>query len=87
MYEEMESLHGLVVARYYGCFDAGIPLGVTFLVWQLEDEVYGSDLHEVDHPDTSRVVTIIVMERLGDQRLPVRQPIDNRLRCVFFQRL
>ena len=34
IYEETEKLHGLVVARYYGCFQTIIPPGVTFPIWQ-----------------------------------------------------
>ena len=82
MYEEMESIHGLVVPRYYGCFETVIPPGVAFPVWQLEDEFMGSDLSRVDHPYIPRVVTMIVMERLGNQHLPITGSVDKSLQYV-----
>ena len=72
-YEEMESLHGLVTARYYGCFEIVIRPGIAFPPWQVSDPLYKSNLTEVDHPHISRVLTIIVMERLGNRRLPRRK--------------
>ena len=72
-YEEMESLHGLVTARYYGCFETVIRPGITFPPWQVSDPLYKSNLTEVDHPHISSVLTIIVMERLGNRRLPRRK--------------
>ena len=84
IYEEMEKLHGLVVARYYGCFETIIPPGVTFPIWQNHEEYSGSDLTESDHPYIPRVLNIIVMERLGSQHLPVGKPfgkpVDEQLR-------
>ena len=84
IYEEMEGLHGLVVARYYGCFETTIPPGVTFPIWQKYEESSGSDLIESDHPYIPRVLNIIVMERLGSQHLPVGKPfgkpVDEQLR-------
>ena len=80
IYEEMEKLHGLVVARYYGCFETIIPPGVTFPIWQNHEEYSGSDLTESDHPYIPRVLNIIVMERLGSQHLPLRKPVDEKLR-------
>ena len=82
IYEEMESIHGLVVPRYYGCFETVIPPGVAFPIWQLHDEYIGSDLSQIDHPNIPRVVTMIVMERLGDQHLPVNRSFDKSLQYV-----
>ena len=79
IYEEMESLHGLVVPRYYGCFETTIPPGVTFPVWDLSEEYMGSNLTEVDHPNIPRVVTMIIMERLGHRHLPLNKPLDKSL--------
>lgn len=84
IYEEMEPLHGLLVARYYGCFETVIPPGVTFPVWQMEKEVYNSDLINLDHPNIPRVVTMIIMERLGDQHLPVGEPPEDSTRYATF---
>lgn len=84
MYEEMESLHGVAVARYYGCFQAVIPPGVTFPIWQLEEtETFWSELIDHDHSNIPRVVTMIIMERLGE-RLPVGKPFTESLRYVGF---
>ena len=77
-YEEMESLHGLVTARYYGCFETVIRPGITFPPWQVSDPLHKSNLTEVDHPHISRVLTIIVMERLGNRRLPRRKKATDK---------
>ena len=84
IYEEMESIHGLVVPRYYGCFETVIPPGVAFPIWQLHDEYIGSDLSQIDHPNIPRVVTMIVMERLGNQHLPITGSVDKSLQYVVF---
>ena len=59
-----------------------IPPGVAFPIWQLHDEYIGSDLSQIDHPNIPRVVTMIVMERLGDQHLPVNRSFDKSLQYV-----
>ena len=61
IYEELEPLHGVITARYYGCFETVIPPGVAFPIWQLHDEYIGSDLSQIDHPNIPRVVTMFVM--------------------------
>ena len=70
VYEELQPLHGVITARYYGCFETLIRPGISFPVWDPEDKGYRRDVTERDHPNISRVVSIIVMERLGDRRLP-----------------
>lgn len=77
IYEELAPVHGIAVARYYGCFEIIIPPGISFPPWQLEDEEPYADLIKVDHPNVSRILTMILMERLDDERLPVREKIED----------
>ena len=70
IYEELQPLHGVITARYYGCFETLIRPGISFPVWDPEDKGYRRDVTERDHPNISRVLSVIVMERLGDRRLP-----------------
>ena len=82
IYEEMRSVHGVITARYYGCFETLIRPGISFPVWDPEDKGYRRDVTERDHPNISRVLSIIVMERLGDQHLPVNRSFDKSLQYV-----
>ena len=70
IYEEMRSVHGVITARYYGCFDTVIRPGITFPIWNRGNGIYEPTVTQIDHPNIPRVLSIIVMERLGDQRLP-----------------
>ena len=70
VYEELQPLHGVITARYYGCFNTVIRPGITFPIWNRGNGIYEPTVIQIDHPNIPRVLSIIVMERLGDQRLP-----------------
>ena len=77
VYEEIHSLHGVITARYYGCFETVLRPGVTFPIWNRTGGIYEPGATDIDYPNISRVLSIIVMERLGDQRLPHRAQADD----------
>ena len=70
IYEELQPLHGVITARYYGCFETVIRSGISFPIWDPQNEYHRHDVTQNDHPNISRVLTVIVMERLGDRHLP-----------------
>ncbi|KAK7689967.1 hypothetical protein QCA50_006607 [Cerrena zonata] len=69
-YEFLEKLQGLVIPYYFGCFHAVIPSGVCFPPWNETKTELANSLTEIDNPNIPRVVTLLILERLGDERLP-----------------
>ncbi|CAL1713735.1 unnamed protein product [Somion occarium] len=73
-YEYLEPLHGSVIPRYYGLFQVTIPEGVAFKYWPIEKirrpdpscEIYNEDSDDEDHIAYPRVLTLLILERLGD---------------------
>lgn len=78
-YEELECFQGSSIARCYGFFDAVLPAGEDLLPWReaLVDDI-DSDEDEAKaatwDPLHPKVVTILVLERLGD-RIPLGKPL------------
>ncbi|TCD67823.1 hypothetical protein EIP91_011885 [Steccherinum ochraceum] len=71
-YAEMEILQGHVIPRCYGLYSAAIPDDVQFWPWEGDAQVAGDDksyhsLPEDEELFIPNVVTILVMERLGEQ--------------------
>ena len=70
IYEEMRPLHGVITARYYGCFETLVRPGIAFPIWNISKGLFKPGVTETDHPHMSRVLTMIVMEKLGSKHLP-----------------
>ena len=71
IYEEMRPLHGVITARYYGCFETLVRPGIAFPIWNISNGgLLRPSVTETDQPHMSRVLTMIVMEKLGSKHLP-----------------
>ena len=83
-YEEMESLQGIVIPRYYGFYKGEIPLGYNLVG---EDTAYSSrDQTEHDNDsrrnfEATRHVSILLIEKLGG-KLPVGKPLPPNIEYV-----
>ncbi|KAK7689959.1 hypothetical protein QCA50_006599 [Cerrena zonata] len=90
-YEEMETLQGSVIPRYYGHFMAVVEPGNSVKVWTIEkrrrqeldheiphSEVYESD--DEDHIDYPRVVTILLLERYTPNPLQLPPKLVHTIR-------
>ncbi|CAL1713768.1 unnamed protein product [Somion occarium] len=79
-YEEMESLQGTVIPRYYGLFQVTLEPGVMFRYWFME-KLYGgkgsNDSDEEDHSEFPRCLTVLVLEYISEEFLPVRRRLKD----------
>ncbi|KAI0060739.1 hypothetical protein BV25DRAFT_1917561 [Artomyces pyxidatus] len=89
-YDEMECLQGSSIARCYGWFEAELTSDQVVPAWSdhpaenPDDHDHVLDIDETIHPDqlqrTARrdVLSILVLERLGDKLQPGRHPKSLR---------
>ncbi|CAL1713708.1 unnamed protein product [Somion occarium] len=81
-YEEMESLQGRVIPRYYGLFQTTLEPGVMFRYWKMEKIWGGNDANdsdEEDHSDFPRFLTVLVLEYVSEEFLPVGRKLDDKI--------
>ncbi|CAL1713713.1 unnamed protein product [Somion occarium] len=81
-YEEMESLQGRVIPRYYGLFQTILEPGVMFRYWKMEKIWGGNDANdsdEEDHSDFHRSLTVLVLEYVSEEFLPVGRKLDDKI--------
>ncbi|CAL1713731.1 unnamed protein product [Somion occarium] len=79
-YEKMPELQGVVIPRYYGVFHATIPSGFRFRFWTPEKIIGGpsdGDSDYEDHFAIPRVITILVLERVGPKYLPLGRSLHQ----------
>lgn len=94
-YDELAVLQGVSIARCYGWFEAGVSNEGAILPWVVQSKngpemdsmspparaelkSWGRDLYSLG--TTTNVVSILLLERLSDERMPSKVKLDETFR-------